>query len=122
MPTTTSTQAAGRSAKYIGGVKIPTGQEIYDGLMRKIEPELLTKNLKTLDAPYKKETEAARTARYKRYSKAFTGYKKAFKAWSATFKRAVNAYKRSSVKAAEQAAKSEEETMMSNLESQMLAA
>jgi hypothetical protein len=101
------------------GIKVPTGQQVYDALMRKIEPELITANLKKLDAPYKNESEADRKARYKRYSKAFQEYKKQFKDWSDNLRNAVKNFRRAVIKAAEKKNRTEEETAMQALEAQM---
>lgn len=104
------------------GFAVPSGTEIYDAIMRKIEPELIRVNLDKLDAPYKNETEAEHRARYRRYSKAFAAYKKAFSAWSLNLKKAVQSYKRAVLKATEKVAKKDEETAMQSLEEQIKAA
>ena len=101
------------------GFAVPSGAEIYDAIMRKIEPELIRANLGKLDTPYKNETEAKHSARYRRYSKAFAAYKKAFSVWSLNLKKAVQAYKRAVFKASEKISKREEEAKMQALEEQM---
>lgn len=106
----------------LGGKPLPTGQEIYDRLMQKIEPELMLKNLKKLDAPYKKETASARKKRYARYAKAFKTYKAQYKAWVAKLNLAIAAYKRAVVKASERVSKAKEDSALADLEAQMKAA
>ena len=115
MPKKLSVQARKNSA----GIVIPSGQEIFDGLMRKIEPELVTSNLPKLDAPYAKETPAQHKKRYARYSKAFMQYKKEFKAWSAKLQKAVAAYKKALFKAAEKHALGDEGNVLADLEAKM---
>lgn len=97
----------------------PTGEEVYDKIMGSIEPELVRKNLKTLDAPYKDETEEEKKKRYARYSKAFAKYKVAYKEWITKLQTAVKVYKKTMMKVAEKQAKNEEDAMLSDLESQI---
>ncbi len=104
------------------GEPLPTGQEIYDKLMLNIEPELVTKNLNVLDAPYKDESPASRTKRYKKYAKAFAEYRKKYKAWIQNLNRAVQTYKRAVKKAIENVSKHEEDQALRSLEAQMSAA
>ncbi len=92
---------------------------MYDAIMSRVEPELVTKNLKKLDAPFTKETPDERKARYQRYSKAFVTYKKIFKQWATKLKGAVSAYKRARTRAAESIVKKEEANIISSLEAQM---
>ncbi len=121
MPKKTSTTALKKRA-VLGGKSLPSGQEIYDRLMSKIEPELVLSNLKKLDAPYKKETKAARKKRYARYAKAFKEYRSEYKTWLTKLTVAVQAYKRAVVKASERASKEKEVSALSELEAQMKAA
>ena len=100
-------------------IRILSGTEIYDGIMSRIEPELLSTNLKKLDAPYKKETKDQHAARYKRYGKAFVEYRKRYAAWAKNFKRALKAYKRAVVKAVERLTKGKEDQVLLDLEAQI---
>ncbi len=97
----------------------PSGEEVYDKIMGSIEPELVTKNLKTLDAPYANETEDEKKKRYARYTKAFAKYKVQYKEWMTKLKNAVKVYKKAMIKVAEEQAQHEEDAMLSNLESQI---
>ena len=101
---------------------MPSGMQIYDALMAKIEPELLHANLESLDAKYKDETPADRSVRYKRYSKAFTAYKKAFKQWTKELNKAVKVYKTALLKAVEVMAKSDQDAALQMLEAQIQSA
>ncbi|MEQ1849176.1 MAG: hypothetical protein ABL890_01145 [Candidatus Peribacteraceae bacterium] len=104
------------------GFRFPTGEEIYDGIMSKIEPELLTANLKTLDAPYANETKEAHDARYARYSTAFATYKVEYAKWVSELHQAVAAYKRAVRKASEGVEGEQEAALLKNLEDQFASA
>lgn len=100
------------------GFQFPTGQQIYDMIMGQIEPELLTANLDTLDAPYAGESKDAHDARYERYSRAFAKYKVAYAQWVSELHQAIGSYKRAVRKAAEGANQEKEEQILKNLEDQ----
>lgn len=119
MPTPKKQPARPLSSYKTGKIRIPSGTEIYDGIMSRIEPELLSTNLKTLDVPYKKETKDEHATRYKRYSKAFAEYKKRYSMWAQNFKRAIKAYKRAVTKAVERLTKGKEDLALLALEEQM---
>lgn len=110
------------TAKTRARFAFPTGAQMYDTLMQKIEPELVSANLKKLDTPYKDESAADRKKRYKRYSKAFATYKKAFKAWATKVHAAIAKYRKALVRAGEASNKKRENTMLQSLESQILSA
>lgn len=57
-----------------------TGDELYDSIMAKIEPELLTANLPRIKDLTQNETPDQRRARAARYTAAFAAYDTAFKA------------------------------------------
>jgi len=100
------------------GFRFPTGEEIYDSIMQKIEPELVNANLKALDAPYQGESEAEHKTRYERYSRAFAAYKVEYQKWVTNLRQAVGAYKKAVMKASEGAEKEEEAMLLKNLEDQ----
>lgn len=104
------------------GFRFPTGEEVYDGIMSKIEPELVNANLPHLDEPYKGETPDEHTSRYARYSKAFAQYKVEYQKWVTNLRQAVAVYKRSVMKAAEGAEGEQEAALLKNLEDEMLTA
>ena len=61
------------------GVQIPTdGKELYDSIMKDIEPDLLMDVIPTLDAKYAGETPEQNAERQARYQKAFTEYDKRY--------------------------------------------
>ncbi len=113
---------APKKRPMFGGKSLPTGQEIYDLLMVKIEPELVFRNLQKLDAPYTKETPAKRKTRYARYKKALKEYQKQYKAWTLKLNNAIKAYKRAVVQASEKNTKKKEDAALADLEEQMNAA
>ncbi len=118
MPTTDSVTAM-KKRTVRGGIALPTGQEIYDRIMKTIEPELVLSNLKKLDVPYKKETPAKRKARYARYTKAFKEYRIQYKAWITKLNLALQAYKRVVIKSSERKTLTDEQSLLAALESQM---
>lgn len=101
------------------GIKFPSGQEVYDMLMKTIEPELLTRNLNSLDAPYATETPKQRKARYKRYANAFARYKELFSKWQSNVKTTVRKVKRSVIQSKERMHRLEEEKTLQALAAQM---
>lgn len=104
------------------GFPIPTGTEIYDEIMRRLEPELRSSNLDHLDDVYAAETADERTNRYQRYSRAFKDYQKVYAVWSRNFRSAVKDFKRAVVKTAEGLSKEDEGAALTLLEEQMLTA
>ncbi|MDD4628935.1 MAG: hypothetical protein PHE68_06160, partial [Candidatus Peribacteraceae bacterium] len=56
---------------------IPKADELYNSLMREIEPELTTDQIPLLMEKYKDETQEQREARMARYNAAFEAYEKA---------------------------------------------
>jgi len=58
----------------IGDVPVPSGTEIYDALMSKIDTDLLTANIPTLDAQYAGETAEEKKVRYERYQESYKKY------------------------------------------------
>ncbi|MFA6522867.1 MAG: hypothetical protein WCS85_00665 [Candidatus Peribacteraceae bacterium] len=96
--------------------KIPNGQEAYDIIMRDINPELTSANLKTLDAKYKDETPEQRIKRADRYAKDFEEFAKRSKAFKDKQDTTVSSYKRQLRTATEKRAGSGDATRMQNLE------
>jgi len=63
---------------------IPTqksGAEIYNSIMREIEPELTTDQIPLMKAKYKDETPEQKKARGKRYAKAMEEYERRYAAY-----------------------------------------
>lgn len=101
------------------GVRIPSGTEIYDALMGKIEPDLLTASIPLLEKKYSEESTEARAERYKRYEDAYKAYDKAFADWNKKLHELLHTYRRSALASAEAEVKVKEDSTLSNLESQI---
>lgn len=96
---------------------LPSGDELYDMLMEKIEPELTTKVLPLLDSRYKKETPAQAKERAKRYEKAFEAYEKALQEYIADLKRKLHSHQKVAMRSAEKGERQREEKALDTLES-----
>ena len=81
--------------------KIPSGQEIYDAVMREIEPELISTSLPTLNEKYKDETPVEKEARKERYNKAFAEYYKRYTTRIAQLEEQVRCYRKEAMRSAE---------------------
>lgn len=111
-----STQTSTQDAMAALGITIPTGQEIYDYLMAKIEPELVTSAIPTLDEKYKGETPEEKTERKQRYKVSFEKYHKAFDEWLAELKAKVDEARKNVLRAAEKETRGEEVKLLEELE------
>jgi hypothetical protein len=100
-------------------LKIPTGEELYNFLMKDIEPDLLTSQLPLLDERYKNESPEAAAARAARYEKAFAEYEKRLSAYMAELNAKVREYQRTAMQSIEHEERAEEEQKLSGLEQQM---
>lgn len=99
-------------------LKIPTGQQVYDSLMAKIEPELVSGNIPHLDEPYTGETPEQRTVRYKKYERAYAAYDTAYQTWLKELSEVVQEFRRKALKEAESMSRQEEADAINALESQ----
>lgn len=102
-----------------GDVVIPTGDELYNLLMSKIEPDLTTDQLPLLDAKYKGETPEQAQARAERYEKAFAQYDKELAQYIATLKAKIKTYQHTAMQSLEHEEKVKEEQELSGLEHAM---
>lgn len=103
-----------------GQIQMPSGTEVYDGLMSAIEPELVSSNLAHLDEPYVNETPEEHDARYERYNNAFAQYEIAFAKWMSDLQQAVRSFRRTAIATAEAENKLEEqEGAMSAIEMEL---
>lgn len=100
-------------------IVIPSGEEIYNALMSKINPELLSTNIDMLDAPYPNETEEEHAARYQRYSRDFAQYEKDYAAWLSGVHAELHTYKKEALRLSEAQSRKEEASFFTDLESQM---
>ena len=96
---------------------IPSGKEIYDLLMEKIEPELVSASLPGLDEKYKDETEEEKKTRGLKYQKAFEDYDKACEKYIAQMKEKVATYRKNAFSGVESEDREKETEEMKNIES-----
>lgn len=101
------------------GFAIPTGQELYDLLMAKIEPDLVTDQLPLLDAKYAKETPAQIKARAERYEKAFAEYDRQLAEYLGKLKEKVHEFQTTARQSIEHEVKEKEEKKLTSLEDEI---
>lgn len=99
--------------------KIPSGVEIYDSLMGKIEPELVTREIPLLPQKYQNETSEATRSRAERYKAAWYTYKERFAAYKAELHEQVKRYSKQTVTALEESAKQAEALALEEIEKLM---
>lgn len=97
------------------GLTVPTGTQIYDSLMAKIEPELVSANLAGLDAKYAQENPPERAVRYARYSKAFAAYDIAYHSWVTEFSLASQTFRRRALRSAEEKSRADEHSILQSI-------
>jgi hypothetical protein len=98
---------------------VPTGQELYDALMSKIEPDLVTSSLPLLNQTYKDETPEQAAARSARYETAFIEYEKQLDAYLGHLEIQVHHYRQQALASAEHDERSQENIELSNIEKQI---
>lgn len=96
---------------------VHNGQEMYDAIMRTIEPELCSEAIPLLEEKCKNETDDQKKARAERYTKAYAEYDKRAAEFFAEVGTQVNKLKRQAFSSAEQKNRSEETAKMQQLES-----
>lgn len=99
-------------------VQLPTGAEIYDGLMADIEPDLVSAAIPLIDAKYAGETPEQTAERLARYKAAYEEYERRFNEWADEMEVLVNAYRKDALKLEEQDSKEQESAELGNLEAQ----
>lgn len=77
-------------------------QQLYDMLMRDIEPDLLSYNIVKLAEYYKDETETENTERLQRYQKAYQEFDRVFQSFMNEVQDEVRTTKRDSLEKTEQ--------------------
>ncbi len=95
---------------------IPNGEEIYNSIMREIDPELTTDQIPLLKARYKDATEEENKIREQRYQKSYAAYDKAYATFIKNLKKEVDAYKKQAMKSAENDSRKEEAGILRKLE------
>lgn len=109
-----------------GGTPLPplpalpaSGQEVFDMIMGRIEPELTSAQRPSLTQKYQGETPEQAKARAERYQKAFEEYDKQYAAYMQSVDGTLRGYQRGALKGIEQNASGREETNVASLESQI---
>jgi hypothetical protein len=102
-------------------LKIPTGKEVYDGLMSRINPSLMSDQLPHLDDSRAGETPDARKARYRGYLEDFAKYDRAYDEWLSRFHRGISQFRRAVVETAERSNRTEESGSLLSIESAIAA-
>ncbi len=98
---------------------IPGGQEVYDSIMREIEPDLTSDMVETLDAKYAGESEVDKNARMERYKKAFVTYQERYKAFQQKQKSEIRSVGRSLKKNVESKSSEMDNSDIQDIESAM---
>lgn len=96
---------------------IPSGRKIYDSIMSKIEPELVSSSLPTLNEKYKNETAIEKKARTARYNEAFAKYRKEFNEYIADLEKKVYQYHKAAMRSTEKDSRKKETEELSSIES-----
>jgi hypothetical protein len=99
--------------------KIQAGREIYDSIMRQIEPELISSALPTLNMKHQYETAEEKRARGERYRKSFIKYYEAFEVYVADMRDRIHRYQHGAMKTVEEASRWEEGMALDNLSASM---
>jgi hypothetical protein len=97
----------------------PSGEAIYDFLMAKIEPDLVSAAIPTLNAKYKNETPDQRKARGERYKTAFERYDTAYRAYMDGMKAGVTQFQHQALRSVESDDRTQEQANLESLESSM---
>jgi hypothetical protein len=95
---------------------IPSGDEIYDSIMGKIEPELTTAELPKLAAKYKGESRAEADVRKNRYNAAFATYYKEFRKFTMELRKKVQNYHRTVIRFLEEWMQKVEEEHLTSID------
>lgn len=119
MPSDDTKTKTGDDAKIPVPPAILSGEEIYDMLMEKIEPELMSKQKDLLAERYKNETPEENTLRGKRYAAALAEYDRQYAEYCAKMEHDVSVFKRTVTSGTETRVTSREKDNLSSLESQM---
>lgn len=101
---------------------IPTGDKLYDMLMRSIEPDLMTGQIPLLDAKYKNETPGEAAVRAERYKKAFAEYDLQLSAYLAKLHAKAREYQSTARNSIEKDERTKERRALSDIESAIGAA
>ena len=99
---------------------IPSGQEIFDMIMKDIEPDLISTNVNTLEEQYGTEPEEQKKARLEKYKLAFAEYDKRYKEYMDELTKDVSEYTKYEMKKIEVKNKEKEQGILANLEASIM--
>jgi hypothetical protein len=94
---------------------VRTGEEVYNMIMGKIEPELVLDQIPLLDEKYKNETEPEKKTRLTRYQKAYAEYEKQYEAYKAEEEVKLHAFSKGLFGGVENRIKEDEEEDLENI-------
>lgn len=92
-------------------------ERVFDMLMEKIEPELLLKNVSSLDSKYAGETPEEHEARMNRYAAAYALFDTELEKFMSGIHQSVHVNKRTALRAAEAQDKTQEQNVLNSLAS-----
>lgn len=95
---------------------LPSGVEIYDAIMREIEPDLVTSAIAGLTAKYANETAEEKQERLDRYRSAYETYDEIYADWLKKFKEQVSEFKKNAFATAQARSAEEDAKAMASLE------
>ncbi len=104
------------SAQATVAAKNP-GQELYDTIMRGVEPELCSDQIPNLAEKYKNETKDDRMKRLERYNKAYAAFDIAAAQHIKQLKSKKTAYRKQALISAEEKSRTEEKQKLQQMES-----
>ncbi|TSC80524.1 MAG: hypothetical protein G01um101425_178 [Candidatus Peregrinibacteria bacterium Gr01-1014_25] len=99
---------------------LPTPEEIYDILMAQIDPELVSKEIASIEARHTEESPAQTAARRDRYDKAFVRYDKALEEFSVACTTYARQMQRELLSSLEEIVREDEGNTLQSLESSMM--
>jgi len=99
---------------------IPSGQEIFDSIMKDIEQDLISTNVNTLEEKYGTEPEDQKKARLEKYKLAFAEYDKRYKEYMDKLTKDVAEYTKYEVKKIEAKNKKKEQDILADLEASIM--
>lgn len=111
MPITTEDTA-------VAVVELPTGAEVYDGIMSDIEPDLVSNMIPLLDEKYAGETPEQNAIRLTRYRTAYEEYGRRFAVWEKEMSQLVTSYRKGALKIEEQDSRDAESSALLSIEDQ----
>ncbi len=91
--------------------------DLYNSIMREIEPDLTTDRIPLLKEKYKDEKPEDRKARAERYNVAFAEYQKRMASWTQGMTENIQAFQRKALSSTEEQSRVEEKKEMDDLES-----